>query len=270
MREEEFLDEFRADWILEGKAATTVEMYCSYLRQYFQTEPVERTLSSAKSWLSSSRSAETARARARALRAFGAWCVTNEGPAWHWWTKVPLRTVQQTPQATVTFEQYLRTRNETTDARERLLIELLWSTGMRVSELARLERKDVFLADGYVVVRQTKSGEPRLAPLTEHAQRSLRRYRTNHDCDQVLGMSASAIQQLLRRRGLPSPHSWRRGWAAHSLRVGVSQASLQRAAGWRSPAMVLRYTQSQSDLLAIHEFVRVRGADREIQVSPKS
>lgn len=258
MQEEDFLDEFAADWRLSGKAATTAATYCRYLRQFLETKPRDVTLRGAKSWLAASRSAETARARARALRAFGAWAMANDGPRWEWWTKVPLREVQPKPQPTVTWEKYQEIRKRLTEPKERLVVEMLWSTGMRVGELARLARSDLFLADGYVVVRQTKAGEPRLAPLSDQAQRSLRRWKQKEDCELLIGMSSNAIQQLLRRRGLPSPHAWRRGWAVHSLRSGISQASLQRAAGWRSSAMVLRYTQSQSDLLAIHEFNRVR------------
>jgi len=40
----------------------------------------------------------------------------------------------------------------------------------------------------------------------------------------------------------------------HALRSGVSQTSVQAAAGWSSGAMVTRYTAAVSGELAISEF----------------
>ena len=136
--------------------------------------------------------------------------------------------------------------------RDRLVVELLWCTGLRVSELARLASTDIDLAGGYAVVRQSKTGRPRLVPLSDRACRLIRR-QTNTD-GSLLGMSAHAIQLMLRRVGAPSAHAWRRGWAVHALRSGVSQTSVQAAAGWSSGAMVTRYTAAVSGELAISEF----------------
>lgn len=137
------------------------------------------------------------------------------------------------------------------------MVELLWCTGLRVSELARLENTDVDLAGGYAVVRQSKTGRPRLVPLSDRACRLIRR-QTNGD-GSLLGMSAHAIQLMLRRLGAPSAHAWRRGWAVQALRSGVSQTSVQAAAGWSSGAMVTRYTAAVSGELAISEFRRRHG-----------
>ena len=138
--------------------------------------------------------------------------------------------------------------------RDRLVIELLWSTGMRVSELARLTRDDVNLEERFAVVKQSKSGKPRLVPLSDAACRLIRRFTS--PSDSVLGMTPHAIQLMLRRIGAPSAHAWRRGWTVNSLRSGVSQTSVQAAGGWASGAMVTRYTAAVSGELAISEFRR--------------
>ncbi|NBZ96516.1 MAG: hypothetical protein EBR40_08860 [Proteobacteria bacterium] len=70
-------------------------------------------------------------------------------------------------------------------------------------------------------------------------------------------MTSNAIRLMLQREELPSAHAWRRGWAVHTLKSGVSEASLRAAAGWASGAMVARYTQALSQELAIAEFQRV-------------
>lgn len=75
------------------------------------------------------------------------------------------------------------------------------------------------------------------------------------DDGRLVGMSSNAIQQLMKRLDAPSPHAWRRGWAVHALKRGISQVSVQTAAGWSSGAMVARYTSGMSAELAISEFI---------------
>jgi integrase len=258
MQIEGYLEEFTADWILLGRASSTAVTYCRYVREYSIYCDRSPSLATVKTWLSEAVSSETSRGRGRAIRAFGKWAMENDGPEWDWWPKVPLSSVKATPQNTTTPDDYKQALQQARTIRDKLVVELLWCTGMRVSELSRLEIPDVLLTQCCVVVRQAKSGQPRLAPLSENACRLIRRFVKDRSSGSLLGMSRTAIQLLLKRLDAPSPHAWRRGWAVESLRKGVSQASLQSAAGWASGAMVSRYTSSLSMDLAIDEFKRVR------------
>ena len=260
MKFEGYLDEFVADWELSGRSAATAANYRRYLEQLVAaTGNVD--LAAVKGWLSQAQSKETARARARAVRAFGKWAIENDGPEWVWWSRVPLASTRPTPQPTVTEDVYKAVRGRCTRVRDALVVELLWSTGLRVSEIARLSRDDVNLSDRFVVVRTSKTGKPRLAPLSDQACRLIRRYQTQTDgC--LVGMSANAIQQLMKRLDAPSPHAWRRGWAVHALKRGISQVSVQTAAGWSSGAMVARYTSAMSAEIAIEEFMNSTGTRR--------
>ena len=252
MEYEGYLDEFVADWQLSGRSATTAANYRRYLQQLVAaTGDVD--LAAVKGWLTQAQSKETARARARAIRAFGKWAVENDGPGWVWWSRVPLASTKPTPQPTVTESVYKAVRGRCTRVRDALVVELLWSTGLRVSEIARLSRDDVNLSDRFVVVRTSKTGKPRLAPLSDQACRLTRRHQAQPD-GRLVGMSSNAIQQLMKRLDAPSPHAWRRGWAVHALKRGISQVSVQTAAGWSSGAMVARYTSAMSAELAMGEF----------------
>lgn len=256
MQFNDFVDEFQADWRLAGKAATTAETYAMYLRQLDQAVQGGVTLHAAKAWVAEAASPRTARAKASAIRAFGKWAVANDGPDWSWYQRVPLASVAVTPQRTVTRDDYEAATRAATTPRDRLVVELLWSSGCRVSELTRLTFDDVSLTDRCVMVRRTKTGKPRLAPISEKACRLIRRL--PHTNGFVLNMTRGAIQQLMRRLGAPLPHAWRRGWAVESLRSGVSETSLKAAAGWSSVAMVARYTTAMSAELAMSEFRRRR------------
>lgn len=249
-----FLAEFEADWKLLGRSKATLGEYLRLLRDLRAYSPTEPSLAIVKAWLATSKSKEHARYRGRAVRAFGKWAEVNDVEGWSWWRQVPLANVAPTPQDTVTAAQVEELLRRLTEPRDRVIVELLWSTGLRVSELSTLRWDDVNLDDGYVVVRQSKTGKPRLAPLSVRACRLLRR--TNRGADSVLGLSTQAIQRRLNRIGAPTAHSFRRGWAVQALRNGVSQTSVQAAAGWRSGAMVSRYVSQVSESLAIAEFSR--------------
>ena len=98
----DYLDEFVADWQLTGHSSTTATTYRRYLAQLWTAHGDEIDLATVKLWLSESVSRETARARARAVRAFGKWAIENDGPGWVWWSRVPLASTRPTPQPTVT------------------------------------------------------------------------------------------------------------------------------------------------------------------------
>ncbi|MGD9995771.1 MAG: tyrosine-type recombinase/integrase [Ilumatobacteraceae bacterium] len=243
---EVYLEEFTADWRLAGRSAATAANYCHSVRTLVATtsDAKEVTLAGVKVWLAESVSAETARYRARAVRAFGRWALTHEGPQWTWWASVPLQATPAKPQPTVSLDEYRAAVASASQLRDRCVIELLWSTGMRVSELARVRVEHVDVRGGYISVPRTKTGRPRVVPLTDAALRACRRQINARTTGSLLGMSSHAIQLLLRRLGAPTPHAWRRGWAVHALRNGVSEASVRAAAGWSSGAMVARYTSA--------------------------
>lgn len=256
-----FIEEFEHDWLIAGWSSATSDTYCLHLRKFSEFCVGPPTLREAKRWLATAQSSQSARSRARALRAFGKWSERNEGPDFTWWADVPLANVKLTAQRTVTRSDYERVKGSTQSIRDRLVVEMLWCTGCRLGELARLKFTDVSLTNRSIVVRLSKTGEPRLAPLSDGACRLIRRLppERRQEGEPLLGMTTSAIQQLMRRLDAPSPHAWRRGWAVESLRSGISETSVRAAAGWSSGAMVARYTAAASAELAIHEFRSIAG-----------
>lgn len=252
---ESLIGEFELDWRLAGKAERTAKNYADYLRA-FTADCGEPTLWAARKWLSQSESVSVRRKCAQAIRAFGCWAESHGYEVMPWWKTVTVPKELSRPQRTVTEADYEAAVKRSKTARDRALIEVLWSTGLRRSELARLALSDVNFEVGYVVVRQAKNGRPRVVPLAPLARHALRRLMRNQVGGTVFGMSSNAIRQRLRRLGLPSAHAWRRGWAVQALRNGVSEASVRAAAGWSSGAMVARYTRALSGELAVEEFQR--------------
>jgi integrase len=255
MHLDDYLAEFEADWQLTGKSSHTSSNYLMYLRQLDAHTDGVIDLATVKTWLADASTAETARARARAVRAFGRWSAEADGPDWSWWPRVPMAPTPPTPQPTVDDAEYRATIKACRTDRARLVVELLWCTGCRVSEIARMVGSDINLDARAAVVRTSKTKQPRMVPLSAAAVKLIRRHGGVGPAS-LTGMSSHAMQQMLRRMGAPSPHAWRRGWAVRALRNGVSQTSVQAAAGWSSGAMVSRYTQAVSSELALAEFAR--------------
>jgi integrase/recombinase XerD len=140
--------------------------------------------------------------------------------------------------------------------RDKAVIETLWSTGVRRAELCALQVEDIDFLGNFIVIRVSKTGKPRVVPISPSAKRALRRLVYGRTSGAVFNMSPNAVRLLLQRLGAPSAHAWRRGWAVQALRSGVSETSVRAAAGWASGAMVARYTRALSGELAVEEFQR--------------
>jgi len=157
--------------------------------------------------------------------------------------------------------------------RDRLLIELLIRTGLRLEEVCNLELSDV--VDGpegaYLRVRQGKGSKDRIVPMDTGRVRlsqKLRQYvRNDRPADghsealfltrRARGgyaepLSRRAVQLVMRRLSTETgihihPHKFRHTFATRALAAGVDVMALQRVLGHTTLAMVSRYVHYQKD-----------------------
>ena len=156
--------------------------------------------------------------------------------------------------------------------RDRALFELLYATGMRVSEAAGLDLEDVDFASRLLRVTG-KGNKERVAPFGEAAEEALaaylpiRRERRRRVADPGDGdpvfvntrggrLTTRSMARLLKRRlraaGLPaeiSPHALRHSFATHLLGGGADVRSIQELLGHSSLSTTQRYTQVGWELL---------------------
>ena len=126
--------------------------------------------------------------------------------------------------------------------RDKVLASFLWYSGVRVSEAARVRAKDFNWDEGTVIVLG-KGNRYRKALAGNGV---VRQWFSEHDS---FGLSAEGIQTVLkiltRETGIRcNPHSFRRGFAVHLVKSGLSTRVVQSLGGWESIAMVERYTKS--------------------------
>jgi integrase/recombinase XerC len=154
--------------------------------------------------------------------------------------------------------------------RDAALLELIYSTGLRVSEACALDTTDVD-RDRYgvpiVLVRRGKGGKSREVPVGGAADRALAAYLPAraglHACDAALFVSASgtrltprSVQRMVKRWSIAggvqadaTPHGLRHSFATHLLDEGVDLCSIQELLGHASLASTQIYTKVSLDHL---------------------
>lgn len=66
--------------------------------------------------------------------------------------------------------------NDIHDFKFKVIIELLYATGSRISEIENLTRENINLDEGYITIQDNKEKRERICPLTEYSSRLLNLY----------------------------------------------------------------------------------------------
>ncbi len=152
--------------------------------------------------------------------------------------------------------------------RDRAILELLYSSGLRVGELAGLNLEDLDLPGGTVRVRG-KGRKERLVPVGSKAALALSRYlaeerkagrgSTEPIFVNLRGgrLTSRSVHRLLtglaRRQGWTkriTPHSLRHSFATHLLGAGADLRAIQEMLGHRSLSTTQRYTRVDLEQLS--------------------
>lgn len=160
--------------------------------------------------------------------------------------------------------------------RDALILELLYGTGVRVSELVGLDRNVVDLNGMRILVRG-KGKKERIVPLAPELISLIKDYyKVMYDIvseGRVVESDALIINRLgsrmtdrtirrvveayLKKAGLPldySPHSFRHTFATHLLEGGADLRSIQELLGHESLATTQKYTHSDlASLLKVYD-----------------
>jgi integrase/recombinase XerC len=163
-------------------------------------------------------------------------------------------------------------------ARDRAILELLYGSGLRVSELCNLDLGDVTLSESTVRVRAGKGRKDRIVPLGSYAAQaiaaylelrpSLRHPRTALQDPAALFLNqrggrigVRSVARLVDRgcleagtRARVSPHALRHSCATHMLDGGADLRTIQEILGHASLQTTQRYTHVSIDhLLRVYD-----------------
>jgi integrase/recombinase XerD len=152
-----------------------------------------------------------------------------------------------------------------TDIRDRAILEIFYSTGIRLDELINLEIYHADLKDQVLYIRKAKGRKQRVVPLGKSASQYLREYLEkirpyyakknpkerrlfiNHS---GLAMTPEAIRQILRKHRIDagikksvSPHTLRRTCATHLVQQGAHIRYVQELLGHSHLSTTQIYTK---------------------------
>lgn len=166
------------------------------------------------------------------------------------------------------------------DVRDKAMLELLYATGLRVSELVSLKLQDLNLQAGYLLT-MGKGSKERVVPIGESARRELEMYlsrsRPAGDARSVskylflsrLGdrMTRQAFWNIIKKRALESgilknisPHTLRHSFATHLLENGADLRSVQLMLGHADLSTTQIYTHvTRERLKRLHAEHHPRG-----------
>lgn len=156
------------------------------------------------------------------------------------------------------------------EKRIRAMLELLYSTGIRLSELVFLNHEDVDLRQGTLKVLG-KGNRERLVPMGRHCQKAIRDYIDSMPSHQKRGAKtplfinadggrlsqrtvqrnvAEIAQSVLGTSGLNvSPHTFRHSCATHLLSRGAGLREIQELLGHQTLVTTQKYTQVDGERL---------------------
>lgn len=153
--------------------------------------------------------------------------------------------------------------------RNRAIIEVLYSCGLRISELINLKFSDMFLDDGFIRV-EGKGSKQRLVPISEIAIKEINNYLIDRKYYDIKKGSENTV--FLSKRGTPisrimvfhfikqyameagiqkniSPHTFRHSFATHLLEGGANIRAIQQMLGHEKITTTEIYTHMDREYL---------------------
>lgn len=166
------------------------------------------------------------------------------------------------------------------ELRDKAMLELLYATGLRVSELVGLKLGEVNLSAGYLMTLG-KGGKERLVPIGESALRATELYLQKARGELLKeksspllfltrlggGMSRQAFWNIIKKRALQagvraeiSPHTLRHSFATHLLENGADLRSVQIMLGHADLSSTQIYTHvTRERMKKLHAEFHPRG-----------
>lgn len=146
--------------------------------------------------------------------------------------------------------------------RNRAIIEVLYGSGLRVSELINLKISNIYFAEGYMLV-EGKGNKQRLVPLSDESEKQIKRWNIQRNAGKITKgnedflflnqrgsrLSRMAIFKLTKNlaelAGINkniSPHTFRHSFATHLLENGANLRAIQQLLGHESITTTELYT----------------------------
>ncbi len=177
---------------------------------------------------------------------------------------IPIKKKEKSLPKVLTREQIKNLIASTKNIKHRIAIKLLYSTGLRLSELLNLKRSDIDFEKNIVYVREGKGKKDRITIISDSLKLDILKYYSNFNfkTDYLLDgrkgkYSKKSIQKILKTAGRKigieiHPHMLRHSFATHLLDAGTDIRHIQKLLGHSDLKTTEIYTKvSNRDLSKI-------------------
>lgn len=239
------LERLKTELRLRGFSAMTVRNYSFFVEKFVKhaNRPIsELTDEDARTYLASlieSKSKSTTMLAAASLKFFFTEVLKKKIDA----IRVPKKD-RKLPEV-LTKEEVSLLINSAETTKSRLMISLLYSSGLRVSELVKLKPNDVRFEENIGWVRQGKGGKDRMFLLSQQIGKDLQGYLQNRQNEFLFSkdkpLTTRNIQKIVKKvrekSGIQkkvTPHTMRHSFATHLLEAGTDIRKIQVLLGHAS------------------------------------
>ena len=292
-RQSKYTGEFELELRLKNRSESTIEMYCKHVRLFIEwsgKQPRQVSEADIKSYMTmlfqERYALNTVKIKIRSLKQFYRF-LYQSGQVF----LDPSQNIQE-PHVNRLFPRSVLSNDDMNairkvipqtslvKMRDKAILEVLYSTGLRLSELASLNIMDIDLVEGMVTVRNGKGGKDRQTILNQAAVDSLKKYLNQRnqipDDSPALWINYKGkrlsklwIQVMIRKAAKQAdvttacnPHAWRHGLATELLRRGASIREIQVFLGHVCIRTTEIYTHmTVKDLIDVHHLTHPRERD---------
>ncbi len=181
------------------------------------------------------------------------------------WIDISYSKVPEKIPVVLTKDEIQKLFSSVQNQKHKLMIEFLYSSGMRVSELVNLTVKELNLENNYGWVRGGKGNKDRLFIIAESLKSAIRKLIQDEGLlpenplfltNQKTKYSVRSIQQILKKASKKSkigkkvhPHTLRHSFATHLIENGCSVSEVQGLLGHKSPETTQIYLHTAAPTL---------------------
>lgn len=179
--------------------------------------------------------------------------------------EIPIKKKEKKLPKVISKKQVRELIEKTKNMKHKLIMKILYSTGMRLNELVNLKRQDIDFDKNTVSIRKGKGKKSRITIISKDLNLDLLKYYSNEDLntDYVFEgrrgrYSKKSVQEVVKQAGKRigiklHPHMLRHSFATHLLESGVDMRYIQKLLGHSDVKTTQIYTHvSKKDIQKIN------------------
>lgn len=252
MKKEEILEKIERELKLQGKSPYTIKAYLFYLNNLFeftQKHPSRILFEDIKRFLEYLSIEKNYSGSSMILAKSAIRFYYEEMLDKYFFKKIKVKKKERKLPIILTKEEVIKIINATTNLRDRLIVELMYTCGLRVSEAVNIKVEDLDLFDLTGTVRSGKGNKDRnillSIKLVETIQKYLKTKKTpspylfskSNGKSYSIRSFQTIIKKIAERAKITKkvhPHIFRHSYATHSIQDGEDIVSLQEMMGHSS------------------------------------